>query len=59
MIWYPYTQMKGMKTPFKVLDAQGVYLFTDQGNVQSRNAGRNKSPERGTTFSETAGIFAG
>ncbi len=33
MIWYPYTQMKGMKTPFKVLDAQGVYLFTDQGKM--------------------------
>nr|WP_317413298.1 adenosylmethionine--8-amino-7-oxononanoate transaminase [uncultured Solibaculum sp.] len=29
MIWYPYEQMKTMKTPYKILDAQGVYLYTD------------------------------
>lgn len=29
MIWYPYEQMKTMKTPYKIVDAQGVYLFTE------------------------------
>ena len=30
MIWYPYEQMKHMKSPYKVLDAQGVYLYTEE-----------------------------
>lgn len=29
MIWYPYEQMKGMKTPYKIIDAEGVYLYTE------------------------------
>lgn len=29
MIWYPYAQMKTMKQPYKILDAQGVYLYTE------------------------------
>lgn len=29
MIWYPYVQMKGMKAPYKVVDAEGVYLYTE------------------------------
>ena len=29
MIWYPYEQMKTMKTPYKIVDAQGVYLYTE------------------------------
>ncbi len=29
MIWYPYEQMKTMHTPYKILDAQGVYLRTE------------------------------
>ena len=28
MIWYPYQQMKTMKTPYEITDAQGVYLHT-------------------------------
>ncbi len=28
MIWYPYEQMKKMKTPYKIEDAKGVYLYT-------------------------------
>lgn len=28
MIWYPYEQMKTMKKPIKVIDAKGVYLYT-------------------------------
>ncbi len=30
MIWYPYEQMKGMKAPYKIIDAEGVYLYTDE-----------------------------
>ena len=29
MIWYPYTQMKNMKAPYKIIDAEGVYLYTE------------------------------
>ncbi|MCI5509004.1 MAG: adenosylmethionine--8-amino-7-oxononanoate transaminase [Oliverpabstia sp.] len=29
MIWYPYEQMKTMKAPCKIVDAQGVYLYTE------------------------------
>lgn len=29
MIWYPYEQMKTMKAPYKVIDAKGVYLYTE------------------------------
>ncbi len=28
MIWYPYQQMKTMKEPYKITDAQGVWLYT-------------------------------
>lgn len=33
MIWYPYQQMKLMKPPFEVVDAEGVYLYTEEGNM--------------------------
>lgn len=29
MIWYPYEQMKTMKQPYKIIDAEGVYLYTE------------------------------
>ena len=29
MIWYPYQQMKKMDPPYKIVDAQGVYLHTE------------------------------
>lgn len=29
MIWYPYEQMKTMKAPLKIVDAKGVYLYTE------------------------------
>lgn len=32
MIWYPYQQMKKMKLPYKIADAEGVYLYTDDGH---------------------------
>lgn len=28
MIWYPYEQMKTMKAPYEIVDAEGVYLYT-------------------------------
>lgn len=30
MIWYPYEQMKNMKAPYKIVDAKGVYLYTEE-----------------------------
>lgn len=30
MIWYPYQQMKTMQAPFKIVDAEGVYLYTKE-----------------------------
>lgn len=33
MIWYPYEQMKNMKTPYKIVDAQGVWLQTEDGKM--------------------------
>lgn len=36
MIWYPYEQMKTMKPPYKIIDAEGVYLYTkDQKLIDS------------------------
>ena len=36
MIWYPYEQMKTMKAPYKILDAEGVHLYTkDQKLIDS------------------------
>lgn len=29
MIWYPYEQMKTMKAPYEIVDAEGVYLYTE------------------------------
>lgn len=30
MIWYPYQQMKTMNPPYKIVDAQGVWLQTEE-----------------------------
>ena len=36
MIWYPYEQLKTMKAPYQIVDAQGVYLRTqDQTLIDS------------------------
>lgn len=32
-IWYPYAQMKHMKTPYHIVDANGVYLYTDNNKM--------------------------
>lgn len=31
MIWFPYEQMKTMKQPYRIADAEGVYLYTENG----------------------------
>lgn len=33
MIWYPYEQLKTMKTPYKIIDAEGVYLYTEDAKL--------------------------
>ena len=33
MIWYPYQQMKTMPPPFNVVDAEGVYLCTNDNKL--------------------------
>ena len=36
MIWYPYAQMKTMPAPYKIVDTNGVYLYTkDQKLIDS------------------------
>ena len=36
MIWYPYEQMKTMRRPYEIVDANGVYLYTrDQKLIDS------------------------
>lgn len=64
MIWYPYQQMKSMKAPYKVLDANGVYLFTeDQKLIDSVSSWWSvihgyKHPELTAAIQEQAGRFA-
>lgn len=33
MIWYPYEQMKTMNPPYKIVDAEGVYLYTEDNKL--------------------------
>ncbi len=33
MIWYPYQQMKTMSAPYKITDAEGVYLYTEDAKL--------------------------
>ena len=33
MIWYPYAQMKTMKDPYEIIDAEGVYLYTKDNKM--------------------------
>ncbi len=33
MIWYPYEQMKTMQEPYHIVDAKGVWLYTEQGRM--------------------------
>lgn len=33
MIWYPYEQMKTMRAPYRIMDAEGVYLYTEDNKM--------------------------
>ena len=33
MIWYPYEQMKRMKAPYEIVDAEGPYLYTKDAKL--------------------------
>lgn len=33
MIWYPYEQMKTMRPPYEIVDAEGVYLYTKENRM--------------------------
>ena len=33
MIWYPYQQMKTMPAPYKIVDAKGVWLYTEENRM--------------------------
>ncbi|MCI2056057.1 MAG: adenosylmethionine--8-amino-7-oxononanoate transaminase [Oscillibacter sp.] len=64
MIWYPYEQMKTMKTPYKIVDANGVYLYTeDQKLIDSVSSWWSvihgyKNPELTAAIKEQADKFA-
>ncbi len=63
MIWYPYAQMKTMPAPYKILDADGVYLYTaDQKLVDSVSSWwcmihGYKHPELTAAIQQQAGKF--
>lgn len=63
MIWYPYEQMKTMKAPYKIVDAEGVYLYTeDQKLIDSVSSWwcmihGYKHPELTTAIKEQADHF--
>ena len=63
MIWYPYAQMKTMPAPYKIVDANGVYLYTkDQKLIDSVSSWwcmihGYKHPELTATIQEQAGKF--
>jgi len=63
MIWYPYAQMKTMPAPYKILDADGVYLYTaDQKLIDSVSSWwcmihGYKHPELTAAIQQQAGKF--
>ena len=45
MIWYPYQQMKTMQTPYEIVDAEGVYLYTrERRMIDSVSSSRSVIP---------------
>ena len=64
MIWYPYEQMKTMKAPYKIVDANGVYLYTeDQKLIDSVSSWWSvihgyKHPELNRAIEEQLQTFA-
>ena len=63
MIWYPYAQIKTMPAPYKILDADGVYLYTaDQKLIDSVSSWwcmihGYKHPELTAAIQQQAGKF--
>lgn len=63
MIWYPYAQMKTIPAPYKILDADGVYLYTaDQKLIDSVSSWwcmihGYKHPELTAAIQQQAGKF--
>ena len=63
MIWDPYAQMKTMPAPYKIVDANGVYLYTkDQKLIDSVSSWwcmihGYKHPELTAAIQEQAGKF--
>ena len=63
MIWYPYAQMKTMPAPYRILDADGVYLYTaDQKLIDSVSSWwcmihGYKHPELTAAIQQQAGKF--
>ena len=63
MIWYPYAQMKTMPAPYKIIDADGVYLYTaDQKLIDSVSSWwcmihGYKNPELTAAIQQQAGKF--
>ncbi len=64
MLWYPYQQMKTMKPPYKVVDAEGVYLCTEEKKlIDSVSSWWSvihgyKHPEMTAAIQKQAGIFS-
>ena len=64
MIWYPYEQMKTMRPPYQIVDAEGVYLYTkDQKLIDSVSSWWSvihgyKHPELDRAIEEQLGKFA-
>ena len=63
MIWYPYAQMKTMPAPYKIINADGVYLYTaDQKLIDSVSSWwcmihGYKHPELTAAIQQQAGKF--
>ena len=63
MIWYPYAQMKTMPAPYRIIDADGVYLYTaDQKLIDSVSSWwcmihGYKHPELTAAIQQQAGKF--
>lgn len=64
MIWYPYEQMKMMKPPYEIVDAEGVFLYTkDKKMIDSVSSWWSvihgyKHPELNLAIEEQLGKFA-
>lgn len=63
MIWYPYEQMKTMRAPFEIVDAEGVYLQTPERRMLDSVSSwwcmihGYKHPELTAAIQEQAGKF--